>query len=411
MKTAFPKWVVAATLASCSVLVVLCGLAAQMFAKERSIHRVQMQRKILVEQRSELLLNQVSRARGDDSSAKLDSDIVRRWEGVLAQVKHPYNKAQASVLGEELSDDSTDSSTDLEGMAVDGQRTKVVWSQLPVGLARFTLNNRAFFDSVYELLTLPSEDAWLSPTLASRGVYRVRELVLWDVANSLVSKDQERLAKSLEAYLRLSLLSGHSGVVNFGELISLLHLGLDEGLMDAKTVRPVLDRIAETALVNLNVVDPFGGDQETRMAFYYAGFSKQLDRVWMFPSLKESMFEGYCYRNNFGAKTVVDNDLYFVAALKFYTLAVRVALLEAIQEKHRELDMPGDVLSRLRLPSDLEGLLATKLNGNYLPSSLFSYEQKSPGVGELKFTVPRDISSGAFPIRTTYEVQAASVPK
>ena len=117
------------------------------------------------------------------------------------------------------------------------------------------------------------------------------------------------------------------------------------------------------------------------------------------------------FPKQFRAKTVVDNDLYFVTALKFYTLAVRVALLEAIQEKHGELDMPGDVLSRLRLPSDLEGLLATKLNGNYLPSSLFSYEQKSPGVGELKFTVPRDISSGAFPIRTTYEVQAASDPK
>ena len=44
-RTAFPRWVIAATLALCLAVVTLGILATQMFAKEIAIYREQLQRK------------------------------------------------------------------------------------------------------------------------------------------------------------------------------------------------------------------------------------------------------------------------------------------------------------------------------------------------------------------------------
>lgn len=128
---------------------------------------------------------------------------------------------------------------------------------------------------------------------------------------------------------------------------------------------------------------------------------------WTLPSLREAIFESYFFRNNLGTNPSVE-DHQFLEAIQYFTVAIRVALLEAIAEKQGQLRMPQDVLAKLRMPSELESVLATKLDGSYSPASLFEYSEKLPGVGELKFDLPRDISSGPFPIRTTYQIENPS---
>jgi hypothetical protein len=100
-----------------------------------------------------------------------------------------------------------------------------------------------------------------------------------------------------------------------------------------------------------------------------------------------------------------------LSSLKYYPLAVRVALLQAVEEKRGHPKLPEDVLARLRIPGDIERILSTMFKGNYSATSLFEYVQKTPDAGKLEFKLLRDISSGPFPIRTTYEIQVPTDPK
>ena len=384
-KTAFPGWVVAIITTSCLALVVLGVLATQMFIGERTIYRHQIQRMSLAPRQADQPLDPSAMSSFNDTSTQANSDQVRRWEGVLAQVKHPYNRAQISVLEEESSGDSMDSSTVRD------------WTGATVGLARFTLTNRTFLDSIYELVANPIGDSLLVANLERRGLYQVRELVFWDAANSVLSKDKERLAKSLEAYLRLRQYTESLDVATCSDWVGLLHRGLDEGLVDPKESIAILERIAAPTALVRQASDPFGGSVESRRDYYYTSFDKQFEDLWMIPSVKEKMFDEYYFRNNVGANAVVDVEQYFVLALKYFTFAVRVALLESIEESHGKSVAPKDVLSRLRMPSEFDRVLLAKLGENYSLLSFFDYHEKSTGIG-------------VFPIRTNYEIRLSEAP-
>ena len=153
------------------------------------------------------------------------------------------------------------------------------------------------------------------------------------------------------------------------------------------------------------------GDTSLRNKSYFLSFSQQYEGGWVLPSVKKAMFEVYCSRNNIGADPLVQSEQSELRSLKYYTIAVRIALLQAIEEKRGPPKLPEDVLARLRIPGDIERILSTMFKGNYSATSLFEYVQKTPSAGELKFKLLRDISSGTFPIRTTYEIQIPTDPK
>ena len=125
IKTAFPKWMVAATLASSLAVLAVGFLATQMFAWESAIYREHKQWKSELETGVALTLDQ--RVEGSNATATQEenSDTVRRWEGVLAQIDHPYLKAQQDLFTEES---SIASPRDLNAGAFDSQ---AVWSKLP----------------------------------------------------------------------------------------------------------------------------------------------------------------------------------------------------------------------------------------------------------------------------------------
>ncbi|MFM8571388.1 MAG: hypothetical protein ACKOAU_07310 [Pirellula sp.] len=407
-KDAFPSWVLAAMLASCLAVVVLGFLVNQLLAREIAIHREQIRRMSLVESQSGLLPNPNGQSsRGIEASTK-DSDTIRRWEGVLAQIKHPYIAAQQTVLAEELPPvlDAVSSVSEEADATQEGSiDPKVVGFQNPVGLARFTLANRPLLDAIYDLVSQSLDDAWFVPSIEYEDLYRIRQLILWDIANCVNSKDKDRLAKAVDGYLRLT---NHFGNPNRGNeldaLECLLHRGLDEKLIDTKFVAESLERIAKNTAQASSFIDSLQGDLDLEMAHRFFVFRHPFVGGWELPSIKEAAFEEYLYRNNFGANSVVHGHKDLGAALRYFTLALRVALLQAIQEQDGQIRVPQDMLSRLQMPAEIQGVITAKLDGEPL-STLFEYDQKGPGIGVLKFKLPTDISSGPFPIRTTYRIQ------
>ncbi|MFN5273189.1 MAG: hypothetical protein ACK5E3_08295, partial [Planctomycetota bacterium] len=172
-----------------------------------------------------------------------------------------------------------------------------------------------------------------------------------------------------------------------------------------KIVTESLERVAKNTAMASSFIDSVSGDLDLRRANLFSVFSNQFGGGRAFPSIMEAAFEEYLYRNNFGANFVVDRQNDLGGALRYFTLAVRVALLQALQEHGGQIRVPQDVLSRLQMPAEIQGVITAKLNGDPL-STLFDYDPKEPGTGVLKLKLPIDISSGPFPIRTTYKIQA-----
>jgi hypothetical protein len=400
IKTAFPKWMVAATLASSLAVLAVGFLATQMFAWESAIYREHKQWKSEIETQVAPTLDR--RVEGSSATAPQEenSDTVRRWEGVLAQINHPYLKAQQDLLSEVS---SIASPGDLNAVVFDSQ---AVWSKLPDELARFVQSNRELLDSVYDLVLGPIADPWIPPTFYNGPAQKVRELVFWDMANCLASKDQERFKKGMEAYHRLSHYTGHVGVVDNDALICLLHRRLDEQLISAEEASKWLDQMSQ-----IRPIAMYFDVASLRAKSYFLNFSQLFEGGWVLPSVKKELFEEYCSRNNLWADPFVQSEQSYLSSLKYYTLAVRVALLQAVEEKRGHPKLPEDVLARLRIPGDIERILSSMFKGNYSATSLFEYVQKTPNAGELEFKLLRDISSGPFPIRTTYEIQIPTDPK
>lgn len=404
-RTAFPRWVIAATIASFLAVVILGILATQMFARERAIYRQQMQRKSWAESKIGSMPNSGAYSTRSTELPASDSDTLRRWEAVVAQLRNPYIKAQQMVLAEEAPAISNSLSNDPSNPPSSVFDPNVVWSKYPMGLAEFSKSNRLLLDTIYDLVSKPMDDPLLVSRLNS-SPFRIYELVLWDMANCVASKDKERFVKGLDAYhWSVEHLNGYNP--KKAAYFCLLHRGLDEKLMDSKMVASSLERYAKYVSSILAQKQSPLDDLETRRAFYYTNFGERFTEGWTLPSLREAIFEAYFFRKNLGANASVE-DQHFVEAIEFFTVALRVALLEAIEEKRGPISVPQDVLVKLRMPSELESVLVTKLNGNYSPASFFEYSEKSPGVGELKFKLPRSISSGPFPIRTAYTIEIRS---
>jgi hypothetical protein len=223
------------------------------------------------------------------------------------------------------------------------------------------------------------------------------------MADCIVAHDKERFEKGLIAYFRISESTGYQGVVHHTALLCLMHRALDEKMIDTKTATTSLDRIASMQAENPRYDVGFLSDQN----FYE--FSQRFDGLWILPSIKQEMFEEWRYRNNLNTHPEMVGDLHYVSALKYFTFAVRVALMQAIQDKQGEIQSPTDVLARLEIPAEIQTILSSAMNGNYSASSLFTYTQQATGVGELKFNLIRDVSSGPFGIRTRYQIPMAPV--
>lgn len=403
MKIANPTWVVVTILASSLSLVFLGFLGVRMFASEIALHREQSRRKLVVEK---LVSDQ--RVRLADATDALpatdqDADKLRRLENVLAQMKHPYLHAQLSLLREDETVDASAVPVEPIDLELRAANPKVVWLSSPEGLAKFIQANRPLLNTLYDLVSESVDDPQLSSYLASNGIQHIFDLALFDVADALLAKDRDRMLKVLNVYFLLHEKIRYSNAANYYEFISLLHRGIDDGILDLESAESWLDRIASSIerQVENNAKQPM--HSEYRIAASYEAFRPQVDGLGIPPSIKESMFEYYLFRNNFNSGVLVATEGDYVGAITYFTLAVRVALLKAVEDQQGHPDVPGDVLARLRMPIEVERVLMTRLKDASI-TTLFEYEAKSSETGELRFSFSRDISSGAFPSRLVYEI-------
>lgn len=400
MKIAFPSWMLAATMASLIAVLAVGFLAMQMISGETAIRRDQLLRIRRLEQSSKEYLTAIQAKQqssdtsaSDVSAASQDPDGIRRVEGVLAQAQDPYIAAQSSLLEAEPQIGSTVDPIDETLVP------NVAWARKPEVLSKFVRHNRNLIDSVYEVLEPEPNHGYLN----DYRMRKVRDLVFWDMADCIVAQDKERFEKGLRAYFRISETTGYQGVVHHTALLCLLHRALDEKMIDTKTATTSLDRIASMQAENPRYDVGFLSDQN-----FYA-FGQRFDGLWILPSIKQAMFEEWRYRNNLNTHPEMVGDLHHVSALKYFAFAVRVALMQAIQDKQGQIQSPTDVLARLEIPAEIQTILSSAMNGNYSASSLFTYTQQATGVGELKFNLIRDVSSGPFGIRTRYQIPMSPV--
>ena len=397
MKTAFPSWIAASTLASGIAVLGIGCLAWMMLVHESAIHRLHQWRVVQYQDSSTDRIIGPSDGNSDKAKTSIssespeDSDRARRWEGVLAQTRSSYIKVQKDLLDTEIEDGSSAS------IGEENQNPRSIWFSKPEKLSNFVLSNRKLLDSAYQLLEQPFDCPQL---LLQFRIDTLRDLIFWDIADSLSSKDPIRMSKGLAGYFRVSEISGYRDILLHVNLICLLHLALDEKLIDAKNASAVLKRIGATPEQTIHTQENLDAWQLSN----FIRFGKQHEGLWLLPSIKEAMFEEWNFRNNdWGHRPVLDN-LTLAGSMTFFTLAVRVASILAVEETQRDIHVPEDVLARLELPPKVRDDLLQGTHGKDSITSLFTFDKKTPGPLELKFNLENDISVGLFPIRTTYEI-------
>jgi hypothetical protein len=94
----------------------------------------------------------------------------------------------------------------------------------------------------------------------------------------------------------------------------------------------------------------------------------------------------------------------FENSLRYYTLAVRVALINAIAQKPGHPEWSKNFAEPLQIPNDLRNFLANadSLNMQYYSIDHTTYDQKSATQGQLNFVLPDAVTSGRYPIGSSY---------
>jgi hypothetical protein len=94
----------------------------------------------------------------------------------------------------------------------------------------------------------------------------------------------------------------------------------------------------------------------------------------------------------------------FDDSLRYYTLAVRVAMQNAISQNPGLSRLPDGFDERLQVPSDFRQAMA---ESRWVHLSVYSidrttYELKSATEGQLSFVLPSELTSGRHPICSRY---------
>ena len=94
----------------------------------------------------------------------------------------------------------------------------------------------------------------------------------------------------------------------------------------------------------------------------------------------------------------------FQDSLRYYTLAVRVAMQNAVAQNPGLSRLPDGFNERLQVPSDFRQAMAdSRLDDRSVYSiDRTTYELKSATEGQLSFVLPSELTSGRHPICSRY---------
>jgi hypothetical protein len=320
--------------------------------------------------------------------------VSSQWKDILSQIQHPYFKNQIDLFFEvpEINPRTLTMSPQ--------NRQQVVWSILPVSLAKFTLANRPLLDLIHDSLA-KSIDPSPIPATDFRQINTLGDLVFLDAASCLASEDKARFDKALESVCRISkqALARTRGDV-YQPLVCLMHHGLDENLISSQEASRWLDRLyKDSAATEWKPSNP------PDRADLFPSYDAQIGSLQLLPSVRMMMFDRY-YKDStmqYAYPTSL-HEREFENSLRYYTLAVRVALINAIAQKPGHPEWSKNLAEPLQIPNDLRYFLANagSLTMQYYSIDHTTYDQKSATQGQLNFVLPESLTSGRYPIGSSY---------
>jgi hypothetical protein len=393
-KIPFPSWLIG--LLSTSIIAVLAVgvLAWQWIAWERKIAETENQ----IRSASDALFQTPAGPLGEKTAnpQATDTALKSQWRDILSQVQHPYFKNQIDLFFEEpyfSPDPQVGSPQD---------KPRVVWLMLPESLGKFVLANRTFLDSIHDAIAKSAE---LAPFYTNdfRSFQALCDLIFLDAASCLDSHEQARFDRALESVYQTQIINkqfSRLDTVN-SAIVCLLHRGLDENLISPTQASRWLERIYQDTKPDLG---------DAMVAPDKVSLFRSYDERWghwqSLPSLRMAMFDRYFQETAaqyLTLPTVLDR-IKFQDSLRYYTLAVRVAMQNAVAQNPGLSRLPDGFDERLQIPSDFRQAMAdSRLDDRSVYSiDRTTYELKSATEGQLSFVLPGELTSGRHPIGSRY---------
>ena len=393
-KIPFPSWMIG--LLSTSIIAVLAVgvLAWQWIAWERMIAETEHQ----LRSASDALFQTPAAPLGEKTAnpQATDSAIKSQWRDILSQVQHPYFKNQIDLFFEE-----PDFSPDPQ-VGSPQDKPRVVWLMLPESLGKFVLANRTFLDSIHDTIAKSAE---LAPFYTNdfRSFQALCDLIFLDAASCLDSHEQARFDRALESVYQIQIINkqfSRLDTVN-SAIVCLLHRGLDENLISPTQASRWLERIYQDTKPDLG-----GAMVAPDKVSLFRSYDERWGHWQSLPSLRMAMFDRYFQETAaqyLTLPTVLDR-IKFQDSLRYYTLAVRVAMQNAVAQNPGLSRLPDGFDERLQIPSDFRQAMAdSRLDDRSVYSiDRTTYELKSATEGQLSFVLPGELTSGRHPIGSRY---------
>lgn len=393
-KIPFPSWMIG--LLSTSIIAVLAVgvLAWQWIAWERMIAETEHQ----LRSASDALFQTPAAPLGEKTAnpQATDSAIKSQWRDILSQVQHPYFKNQIDLFFEE-----PDFSPDPQ-VGSPQDKPRVVWLMLPESLGKFVLANRTFLDSIHDTIAKSAE---LAPFYTNdfRSFQALCDLIFLDAASCLDSHEQARFDRALESVYQIQIINkqfSRLDTVN-SAIVCLLHRGLDENLISPTQASRWLERIYQDTKPDLG-----GAMVAPDKVSLFRSYDERWGHWQSLPSLRMAMFVRYFQETAaqyLTLPTVLDR-IKFQDSLRYYTLAVRVAMQNAVAQNPGLSRLPDGFDERLQIPSDFRQAMAdSRLDEQPVYSiDRTTYELKSATEGQLSFVLPGELTSGRHPIGSRY---------
>jgi hypothetical protein len=389
-KIPFPSWMIGILSVSAIALLAVAILVWQWIAWERIIANDLTELRLA----SSAVFQPSPDAAGvNPPKEPTDSPVKSQWKDVLSQIQHPYFKNQIDLFFEvpEINPSTLTMSPQ--------NRPLVVWSTLPVSLAKFALANRPLLDSIHDSLA-KSTDPFPIPATDFRQINTLGDLAFLDAASCLASEDKARFDKALESVYRISKQQfSRIGSELYEPLVCLMHRGLDENLISPQEASRWLDRLyKDSPATEGNSFNP--PDRADLFRYYDA----QIGNLQLLPSIRMMMFDQYYKEETMRSNSSSLYGREFENSLVSITLAVRVALINTIAQKPGHPEWSNNFAERLQIPNELRNFLPTadslKLESYLIDHT--TYEQKSATEGQLNFVLPDGVTSGRYPIGSTY---------
>lgn len=395
-KIPFPSWMIG--LLSTSIIAVLAVgvLAWQWIAWERTIAENENQ----LRSASDALYKTPAAPLAEKTTKPqaIDPALKSQWKDILSQVEHPYFKNQSDLFFEE-----PDFSLDPQVGSLQ-DKPRVVWLMLPESLVKFVLANRTFLDSIHDAIAKSVE---LVPFYTNdfRAFQALCDLIFLDAASCLDSQDQARFDRALESVYQVHIIRKQFfrlDSVN-SAIVCLLHRGLDENLISPTQASRWLERIYQDTKPALG--DAMVAPDKVSL---FRGYDERMGHWQSLPSLRMAMFDRYYQEtaSQYLIRPSKFDRIKFQDSLRYYTLAVRVAVQNAVAQNPGLSRLPDGFDERLQVPSDFRQAMAdSRLDDRSVYSiDRTTYELKSATEGQLNFVLPSELTSGRHPIGSKYPI-------